>query len=255
MTSTLSIDCGGTFIKACVLDESGTMRVPPIAVKTPYPLSTQLYIETLADIAKQLPPAQRVTVGLPGMIRHGVAVKIPHYTTKSGPRSPDLPELVEQWYGFDVRSAVQERLGIPTLVLNDAEVHGAGVVAGSGLEVVLTLGTGLGYALFDGGMLAPHLELSQAPVRTGIVWDTYVGEAERKRLGNTFWSRRIKHMVQTMRPMFVWDRLFLGGGNSRNIRPETLASLGDDVVIVPNTAALVGGVRAWQLAPDSDFSH
>ena len=175
---------------------------------------------------------------------------IPHYTTKSGPRSGDVPELVELWYGFDVQSALRERLGIPVLVLNDAEVHGAGVVAGSGLEVVLTLGTGLGYALFDGGVLAPHLELSRAPVRNGVIWDNYIGDAERKRLGNTFWSRRIKEMVTALRPVFIWDRLYLGGGNSRNIRPDTLAQLGDDVIIVPNTAALVGGVRAWQLAGD-----
>ncbi len=250
MTSTLAIDCGGTFIKATVLDEVGTMRVPAIQFPTPYPLTTELYINTLSDLANQLPKADRVTVGLPGMIRHGVAVKIPHYTTKAGPRTPDLPELISQWYGFDVRSALQHRLGIPALVLNDAEVHGAGVVAGSGLEVIVTLGTGLGYALFDGGMLAPHIELSQAPVRNGVVWDTYVGETERKRLGNTFWSRRVKLMVETLRPIFVWDRLFIGGGNSRNIRPEILAGLGDDVIIVPNSAALVGGVRAWQLAPD-----
>ena len=253
MTSTLAIDCGGTFIKATVLGEAGTMRVPAIQISTPYPLTTELYINTLADLASQLPKADRVTVGLPGMIRHGVAVKIPHYTTKAGTRTADLPELISQWYGFDVRSALQDRLGIPALVLNDAEVHGAGVVAGSGLEVIVTLGTGLGYALFDGGMLAPHIELSQAPVRNGVVWDTYVGETERKRLGNTFWSRRVKLMVETLRPMFVWDRLFIGGGNSRNIRPEILAGLGDDVIIVPNSAALVGGVRAWQLAPDGNL--
>jgi polyphosphate glucokinase len=186
------------------------------------------------------------------MIRHGVVVKIPHYTTKSGPRSPDLPHLIDQWYGFDARKAISARLEKPTLVLNDAELHGAGVVAGSGLEVVLTLGTGLGYALFDGGVLAPHLELSQAPVRFGLVWDTYIGEIERRRLGDMFWSRRVKRMVESLRPIFLWDRLYLGGGNSRKIRPEILEMLGDDVIIVPNSAALVGGVRAWQLAPDTD---
>ena len=94
VTSTLAIDCGGTFIKATVLDEAGTMRVPAVRIPTPYPLTTELYLDTLAQLAGQLPNADRATVGLPGMIRHGVAVKIPHYTTKSGPRSPDLPELI-----------------------------------------------------------------------------------------------------------------------------------------------------------------
>ncbi len=247
MTTTLTIDCGGGSIKAAVLDAAGTMRSAPIRVPTPYPLTTELFMQTLTQLANQLPKAARATVGIPGMIRHGVVISTPHYVTKTGPRSIVLPELVDQWRGFDARSQLSESFGIPTLVLNDAEVHGAGVVAGSGLEVVFTLGTGLGYALFDGGKLAPHLELSQAPVRFQQTYDTYVGETERKRLGDLFWSRRVRKLIDGLRPVFVWDRLYLGGGNARNIKLEIVEKLGDDVVIVPNSAALVGGVRAWQL--------
>jgi len=136
---------------------------------------------------------------------------------------------------------------MPTIVLNDAEIHGAGVIVGAGLELVLTLGTGLGSAIFDGGVLAPHLELSQAPVRWGLSYDTYIGEHERKRLGDALWSRRVARAVDVLRPVFLWDRLYLGGGNARALTPSAIARLGDDVVIVPNTAALVGGARVWQL--------
>ena len=247
MTTTLAIDCGGGGIKGSVLDEAGTMRAQPIRVPTPYPLETSLFVSTLVDLAGQLPKADRATVGLPGMIRHGVVVTTPHYVTKTGPRSRVLPELVVQWEGFDAKSALEKALTIPTLVLNDAEVHGAGVIAGQGLEVVMTLGTGLGCAIFDGGRLAPHLELSQAPVRWGLSYDTYIGEHERRRLGDALWSRRIARMVEGLRPVFMWDRLYLGGGNSRHVTPTVLSRMGDDVVIVPNTAALVGGARAWQL--------
>jgi polyphosphate glucokinase len=48
----------------------------------------------------------------------------------------------------------------------------------------------------------------------------------------------------------MWDRLYIGGGNSRHITPVVLSKLGDDVVIVPNTAAMVGGARAWLLHTD-----
>ena len=72
----------------------------------------------------------------------------------------------------------------------------------------------------------------------------------RNRISESEMNRRVKQMVDTLRPVFIWDRLYLGGGNSRNIRPEVLQSLGDDVIIVSNTAALVGGVRAWQMASD-----
>jgi polyphosphate glucokinase len=57
-------------------------------------------------------------------------------------------------------------------------------------------------------------------------------------------------MIEGLRPVFMWDRLYLGGGNSRHITPTVLARLGDDVVIVPNSAALVGGARVWQLLID-----
>ncbi|MFY1697494.1 MULTISPECIES: ROK family protein [unclassified Solwaraspora] len=247
MISTLAIDCGGGGIKASVLDEAGTMRARPLRVPTPYPLPPERFVETLRGLGDKLPAADRVTVGMPGMIRHGVVVATPHYVTKAGPRSKVDPALLAAWSGFDARTALQAAFDKPALVLNDAEVHGAGVVAGTGCELVLTLGTGLGCALFDGGLLAPHLELSQAPVRWGQSYDTYVGEHERRRLGDAFWSRRVRGIVDGLRPVFCWDRLYLGGGNSRLIRPEQLARMGDDVVVVPNTAGIVGGVRAWTL--------
>ncbi|SIQ15844.1 polyphosphate glucokinase [Micromonospora avicenniae] len=246
--TTLAIDCGGGGIKASVLDEAGTMRTRPLRVPTPYPLPTSLFVKTLLDLGAQLPPADRVTVGLPGMLRHGVVVATPHYVTRAGPRTKVDPDLLAEWSGWDVRSALADAFGVPALVLNDAEVHGAGVVAGTGLELVLTLGTGLGSALFDGGVLAPHLELSHAPVRWGMTYDTYIGEPERRRLGDAFWSRRVRGVVEGLRPVFRWDRLYLGGGNSRLVRPDQLARMGDDVVVVPNTAGIVGGVRAWDLA-------
>ena len=244
---TLSIDCGGLSIKASVLDDEGTMHAQSVAVPTPYPLSPTRLLEIFSDIAAQLPKADRLTIGFPGMVRHGVVVHTPHYVNTKGPRTKVDPELFMAWKGFDLQSAVLAKFGVPTLVLNDAEVHGAGVVAGSGFEVVLTLGTGLGCAVFDGGKLAPHIELSHAPVRRSTIYDEWIGEHERRRLGDSFWSRRIRMMVADLRPVFLWDRLYLGGGNSRRIRPEVIEALGDDVVIVPNAAGIMGGARAWTL--------
>ena len=244
---TLSIDCGGLSIKASVLDEDGTMHAPAVAVPTPYPLSPAKLIEVFQEIAAHLPAFDRITVGFPGMVRHGVVVHTPHYINVKGPRTRVDPELYTAWTGLDFRSLVEKNLAKPTLMLNDAEVHGAGVVAGSGFEVVLTLGTGLGCAVFDGGKLAPHIELSHAPIRRSMNYDTWIGEHERRRLGDSFWSRRIRSMISDLRPVFHWDRLYLGGGNARRIKPNDLAALGDDVVIVPNAAGIVGGVRAWNL--------
>lgn len=244
---TLAVDCGGGGIKASVLDAAGTMHAQPVRVPTPYPLPPERLIETVAELRAQLPPADRITMGMPGMIRGGVVIKTPHYITKSGPRSRIMPELAEKWRGFAMASALESRFGLPALVLNDAEVHGAGVIAGTGLELVLTFGTGLGSAHFNGGVLAPHLELSHAPVRRGVTYDAFIGEPERLRLGNGMWSRRVRHVVEVLRPVFLWDRVYLGGGNSRRITPTVLEKLGDDVIIVPNAAGISGGVRAWDL--------
>ena len=244
---TLSIDCGGLCIKSCVLDESGTMHAAPTRVQTPYPLSTERFLDTVSEIAVSLPKAARVTVGLPGMIRNGVVVATPHYINDAGPHTRMNPELKEQWWGFDAEAAIAERLGIPAKVLNDAEVHGAGGVTSSGLEIVLTLGTGLGFSVFHGGKLSPHFEMSHATVRRNTTYDTWIGDRERHRMGNTFWSRRVRLMVSELRPVFLWDRLYIGGGNSHSIQQRDLNLMGDDVVIVPNSAGVAGGVRAWQL--------
>ena len=249
MTSptTLSVDCGGGGIKASVLSPDGVMISRAVRTSTPYPLPPAKLVDTIVELAAQLPQADRVTMGMPGMIRHGVVVATPHYITRDGPRSRVLPELVELWRRFDMGAALGERLQRPVLVLNDAEVAAAGVVTGKGHEMIVTLGTGLGNAVFDNGLLAPHVEISQGPIRWGLTYDDYIGEHERLRLGDAHWSRRVRRVVDALRPMYLWDRLYLGGGNSRRILASQLAAMGDDVVVVPNEAGMTGGARCWDL--------
>lgn len=245
--STLSVDCGGGGIKASVLDAEGAIVSRAVRTPTPYPLPPTKLVETIAGLAEQLPGADRATVGMPGMIRHGVVIATPHYITRDGPRSRILPDLVEQWARFDMGAAISGRLGIPSLILNDAEVAGCGVVTGHGHEMIVTLGTGLGNAVFDNGVLAPHVEVSQGPVRWGLSYDDYIGEHERLRLGDAHWSRRVRRVVDALRPMYMWDRLYLGGGNSRRITTFQLNRIGDDVVVVPNEAGMTGGARCWDM--------
>lgn len=245
--TTLSVDCGGGGIKASVLDGTGSIISDAVRTPTPYPLPPELLVETIVALAVRLPRADRATVGMPGMIRHGVVVATPHYITKDGPRSRVLPELVQAWRRFDMGAALRGALDLPVLVLNDAEVAGAGVVTGQGHEMIVTLGTGLGNAVFDNGGLAPHVEISQGPIRWGLTYDDYIGEHERLRLGDAHWSRRVRRVVDSLRPMYLWDRLYLGGGNSRRIVASQLALLGNDVVVVPNEAGMTGGARCWDM--------
>ncbi len=102
---------------------------------------------------RRLPPADRATVGMPGMIRHGVVISTPHYVTESGPRSQAGARAggaVDRLRR--ARGAGPSGSGMPTLVLNDAEVHGAGVVIGARARAgAHPRAPGLGCALFDGG--------------------------------------------------------------------------------------------------------
>jgi polyphosphate glucokinase len=97
--------------------------------------------------------------------------------------------------------------------------------------------------VYDNGRLAPHLEMSHAPVRKDHTYDTWMGKSQLKRLGPQKWSRRILATVDGLRPVFGWDRLYVGGGNAKHLTEP----LGDDVTIVPNVAGIVGGVRVWDL--------
>ena len=245
MLRTLAIDCGGTGIKGSVLDDGGRMLAERIRVKTPYPLPPTRFIGVLAELARRLPEADRVTVGMPGMIRHGVVVATPHYITKSGPHTAVDADLERAWRGFDVKEALQAELQLPALVLNDAEVAGAG---GYGFEVVFTLGTGLGNAIFDNGVLLPHLEISRSPIRRGRLYDEYIGDKARKRLGQTAWSLRVRDAVLGLKPMLRWDQLYLGGGNAVKVLPRHLRALGPGLTVVPNDVGILGGVKAWEVS-------
>lgn len=244
---TLAVDCGGGGIKASVADFTGHLVAQPVRKPTPYPLPPGRLVDVAVELAGQLPAATRVTVGMPGMIRHGRVIATPHYVTKEGPRSKVLPHLVEEWANFNMQGAIREALGLPALVLNDAEVAGAGVVTGTGLEMIITLGTGLGNAVFDGGELAPHVEISRGFVRWGLTYDEYLGEHERLRLGDSHWSRRVRRVIDGLRPMYLWDRLYVGGGNGVRVVQTVRNPLPQDVVVVPNDAGMMGGVRAWDL--------
>ena len=131
-----------------MLDSKGTMHANPVTVPTPYPLTPSRLISVFDEIAGSLPSFERITVGMPGMIRHGVVVHTPHYINTKGPLTRIDPQLLTLWRGFDMQSAIAAHYSKPTLVMNDAEVHAAGLISGSGLEVVMTLGTGLGFAMF-----------------------------------------------------------------------------------------------------------
>jgi hypothetical protein len=169
---TLAIDVGGTGLKASVLSQDGAMVADRVKVETKYPMPPEGetgLVEALTHLVKPLPAADRVSCGFPGMVRNGLILSAPHFVTKKGPGTAVDQKLFAAWAKFDLAGALTTALGKPTKVANDADIQGAAVVKGNGLEVVITLGTGFGSAFFNDGHLMPHLERARTrATRHGI---------------------------------------------------------------------------------------
>lgn len=243
---TLAIDCGGTGIKAGLVDETGVLVSERVRVPTPYPLPPDRFLDTIAELVAPLGHYDRISAGVPGVVRHGVVVHTPHFVTVAGPFTDKDPVLVSAWARFDAATALSARLGKPARVVNDAEMQGAAVVMGRGFEVVLTLGTGLGFAMFDNGTLLPKVEMSAHPLRKGESYDERLGEHRRREIGDRRWSKRVAGAVATLRPVFAWDLLYVGGGNARHLDEFARASLLGGEQIVDNIAGLLGAPALWR---------
>ena len=233
---TLSIDIGGTHIKASVLDPSGNELAKHVEVPTPHPAPPDVVLLLLDRLSQSLPAFDRISVGFPGVVRNGRIITAPNLGTAD-------------WHEFRLASKLERRWGKKARVLNDAEVQGLGVIQGQGLECVLTLGTGFGSALYRDGELMPHLELGQHPIWKSKTYDQYLGAAALREKGVDKWNRRVRRMLDIVRILLNYDRLYLGGGNAARINFE----LPPDVSIVSNEAGITGGVKLWEPALDRFF--
>jgi polyphosphate glucokinase len=245
---TLAIDIGGTGLKASVLDATGAMVADRVRVPTSYPLpptGDRGMVPVLTKLVASLPEADRVSAGFPGMVRQGHILSAPHFVTESGPGSAVDPKLARAWTRFDLAGALSDAIGKPTRVANDADVQGLAVVAGKGLELVLTLGTGFGTGVFFEGHLLPHLELAHQPFRKGETYNDQLGERTRKEIGDHRWNRRVRKAAAQLGELFFFDHLYLGGGNARRVVRDDLGELLERTTVVDNSAGILGGIKLW----------
>jgi polyphosphate glucokinase len=226
---TLAIDVGGSHLKAAILDDDGEMISERLAVDTPPQCPPALMVKTLARLVEPLKPFDRVSVGFPGVVRRGTILTAANLDTKA-------------WKYFDLDTALTERLGKPVRVLNDADMQGLGAIRGSGVEVVITLGTGLGSSVFEDGRLSSHLELAHHPFRKGDTYEEQLGNAALKKTGKKKWNERVQEMIGYLRILTHFNHLYLGGGNSRLITFD----LPDDVTVVSNDLGMQGGIWLWR---------
>ena len=224
---TLAIDIGGSGLKAMLLDPAGKPlsereRVPTPAVPTPHAV-----LKKLDALRALLPAFDRVSVGFPGVIKRGVT-----YTAVN---------LHPAWMGFHLQEELAKLWKKPVRAANDADVQGLGAIHGDGVELVITLGTGVGSALFTDGRLCPGLELGHHPWKK-MTYEDYLGRRGLDAYGKKRWNKHLLEAIAETEKLFNWDHLYLGGGNTKKIEVE----LPKNVKIISNETGLFGGVALWK---------
>lgn len=224
---TLAVDIGGSGVKVMVLDMEGNPQTDRDRLDTPYPATPEAILAAITQLAAGK-PFDRLSVGFPGVIRAGVV--------------ETAANLDSSWIGFDLATALSRQFGKPVRVANDADIQGLGAVSGLGVELVITLGTGFGSALFVNGRLVPNLEMGHHPFRKDETYEEQLGQAAFDKVGKKTWNRRLQKAIASLSHLFNYDRLYIGGGNAKKVEGDLPAN----VVIVPNVTGLLGGIALWR---------
>lgn len=226
----LAIDVGGSHLKAAIIDEHAKMLTDKVKVKTPDPCPPQTMVKTLVDLVKPLGTYDHISIGFPGVVRDGKVITAPHWDDK-------------EWPDFALAETLSGKLSdAPARLINDAEMQGLAVIASKGLELVLTLGTGAGTALFRNGEIMPHLELAHHPVHKKKTYNDYVGDDALDKKGKKHWNKRVGRVIEILFSLLHYDHLYIGGGNSEHVSID----LPQNVTLVSNDAGITGGAMLWQ---------
>ena len=233
----LGIDIGGTGIKGALVDtETGALVSERIKIATPHPATPPDVVDVVEELVAQSGHDGPIGCTFPAVVMHGVV--------------RTAANVDDSWIGVDAASLIGDRLGVPVTIVNDADAagvaemaHGAGR-GQAGTVLLLTLGTGIGSALFVDGYLVPNTELGHLEVR---------GKEAEHRASNTVrkekdlsWSHYGKHLdgvLQEYESLFSPDLFILGGGISKKT-DKFLPSISVSAPVVPaellNNAGIVG---------------
>lgn len=237
----LGIDIGGSGIKGAPVNiETGEMLAPRQRIPTPQPPKPEPIADVVAQVARLFSWNGPIGCGFPAVIRNGVAYSAANVSKK--------------WIGTDAASLFSAATGCPVCVINDADAAGLAEMsfgAGRGrlgMVLIVTIGTGLGTAMFTDGHLVPNTELGHIEVG-GREAEAFASDAARKRekLSWKKWARRFDLYLNTLEKLLWPDLIILGGGVSKEFetfRPD----LHVQAEIVPaqmlNEAGIIGAALA-----------
>ncbi|HET7736061.1 MAG TPA: ROK family protein [Nocardioidaceae bacterium] len=234
----VGIDIGGTGIKGALVDVStGELVSKRTKIDTPRPATPEAVLDVVAALVDEIAPGHSpVGVTVPAVVRHGVV--------------RTAANIDPSWIGVDADALMEERLGRPVHVLNDADAAGyAEVMFGAargrrGVVMVTTLGTGIGTALVHDGVLVPNNELGHIEIG-GRVAETFASNSarEREELSYPDWAERLTTYYRVLERLISPDLFVVGGGVSKS-SDQFLHLIDIETEIVPaalgNNAGIIG---------------
>jgi len=234
--SVLGIDIGGTGIKGAVIDiNTGALLTEKIKYKTPDVSTPEAVLEIIKKLVNDFNWSNKpVGIGFPAIIRNGVALS--------------AANVDKSWKGFDIQSYFTKELEVLTTVVNDADAAGmAEFRFGSannmeGTVLLLTLGTGIGSALFRNGLLVPNIEMGHLKWQDGIAED-YASNRARKRdsLDWPQFGKRLNEILHHISFLMSPDLFIIGGGISKSFEYYK-PYIDIDATIVPATLKNEAGI-------------
>jgi polyphosphate glucokinase len=242
----LGIDIGGSGIKGAVVDiESGELKNKRHRIPTPKPSKPEAVAEVICQIAEFFEWSGPVGCGYPGVVQHGV--------------TRTAANVDERWIDFDAAVYLSAQIGgSPVTVINDADAaglaemrFGIGQEWQRGVAVLVTIGTGLGTAVFTNGQLVPNTELGHIEI-DGHDAERYATDAARKREDMSWeeWAKHFNKYLETLEKYLSPDVFILGGGASKKVE-KFLPYLTTRAKVVPallrNEAGIIGAALATTL--------
>ena len=245
----LGIDIGGTGIKSAIVETTtGELITERKRVATPRPATPDAIGKTLKEVVEQHEWSGPIGIGFPAAIQHGIA--------------RTAANIDKSFIGLPIADYFTQQTGRPTHVVNDADAAGLAEMrfgAGKseqGVVLIITIGTGLGTALFTNGQLLPNSELGHIFLDNGAEAERYASESVRvvQKLKWKEWGDRFNHYLLTMEQLLWPDLIILGGGVSRQLekfRPMLTTRAPVAAASLLNQAGLVG---AALFAADAEAS-
>ena len=237
----LGVDIGGSGIKGAIVDtRKGEFVSERLRIDTPQPSKPQAVAAVVADISARFNWDSAIGCAFPAVVKRGVTMT--------------AANVDSDWLGADLSAILQEATGNPVMALNDADAAGIAEMrfgAGrgrNGLVAILTLGTGIGSALFMDGRLVPNTELGHLIIRGKDAEERATDRARQER-GYSWkqWGKRVSEYLEYLESLITPDLFIIGGGVSKRYQ-SFFPYLKCKTEVVPaqlrNRAGIVGAAVA-----------